>query len=162
MAAALLTTNIVLNVLSKRRKVSLYVNWNQCHDIYAQRVVKRSKSIINDKYHTGYNLFKLMPSGVRYKSIRTRSNRFFSFFPSAIRLMTDTWVFSLVLLLYYFSGFGLPITKDALGSDLSLFILTELFDLFLTGVLSSYVPFIAACGRHPAKDSGMGGSGANK
>ena len=46
------------------------------------------KNIIKDITHPGRHLFQLLPSGRRYRSIRTRTNRLKnSFFPKAVALL---------------------------------------------------------------------------
>ena len=54
-----------------------------------------SESIVNDMHHPGSSHFELMKSGLRYRSIATRTNRFGnSFFPSAVCAMNG--IFNLV------------------------------------------------------------------
>ena len=54
-------------------------------DLYNARVKKRAGNIITDPSHPGQNLFALLPSGRRYRSLRTRTSRHKnSFFPHAI------------------------------------------------------------------------------
>ena len=54
-------------------------------DIYISRCLSRAERITKDSSHPGFHLFDLMPSGRRYRSIRTRSSRFRdSFFPKAV------------------------------------------------------------------------------
>lgn len=54
-------------------------------DIYTSRCLSRGKTIIKDSSHPGSDLFNLLPSGRRYRCIRTRTNRFKnSFFPKVI------------------------------------------------------------------------------
>ena len=57
-------------------------------EIYDDRVVRRAKSVLTDPSHPGYNLFKLLPSGKRYRCHRARTERLkCSFFPTAIRAL---------------------------------------------------------------------------
>ena len=59
--------------------------------IYRQRLKKRSYKIVEDPSHPAHELFELLPSGRRYRSIKTRTNRFKnSLFPSAIRLLSES------------------------------------------------------------------------
>ena len=56
--------------------------------VYTSRCLGKADSIIKDPTHPGHTLFHLLPSGKRYKSLRTRTNRLKnSFFPAAIRLL---------------------------------------------------------------------------
>lgn len=53
--------------------------------IASSRYLSRAKNIINDPTHPGHEHFQLLPSGRRYRSVRTRTSRFRdSFFPTAI------------------------------------------------------------------------------
>ena len=57
-------------------------------DIATKRCVSKASSIIKDPTHLHHGLFTLLPSGKRYRSIRSRTSRFCnSFFPRAIRLL---------------------------------------------------------------------------
>ncbi len=44
-------------------------------DIYTQRCVRNARKIIRDSCHTSHELFSLLPSGRRYRSIRTQTSR---------------------------------------------------------------------------------------
>ncbi len=44
-------------------------------DLYYSRVKKRAGNIITDPSHPGHDLFALLPSGRRYKSLCTRTSR---------------------------------------------------------------------------------------
>ncbi len=44
-------------------------------DLYNSRVKKRAGNIITDPSHPGHNLFALLPSGRRYRSLCTRTSR---------------------------------------------------------------------------------------
>ncbi|KAI2665051.1 putative RNA-directed DNA polymerase from transposon BS [Labeo rohita] len=58
------------------------------HNIYRKRCLRKARRIINDSSHPSHNLFKLLPSGRRYRSIRSRTSRLRdSFFHQAIRLL---------------------------------------------------------------------------
>uniref|UniRef100_A0A7N9AV81 Alkylated DNA repair protein AlkB homologue 8 N-terminal domain-containing protein n=1 Tax=Mastacembelus armatus TaxID=205130 RepID=A0A7N9AV81_9TELE len=55
-------------------------------DIYSTRCIRKANSIVGDSTHPSHTLFTLLPSGKRYRSIRTRTTRLLnSFFPQAIR-----------------------------------------------------------------------------
>ena len=57
-------------------------------ELYASRTRKRALRIITDSSHPGHSLFKPLPSGRRYRSVRTRTTRHKnSFFPTAVRLL---------------------------------------------------------------------------
>ena len=57
-------------------------------DLYSQHCRRKAKRILSDLNHPSHSLFTLLPSGRRYKSKRTRTNRFRdSFYPHAIRLL---------------------------------------------------------------------------
>ena len=53
--------------------------------LYCTRLCRRACKIISDTSHPANHLFVLLPSGRRYRAIRTRTNRFrYIFFPAAI------------------------------------------------------------------------------
>uniref|UniRef100_A0A3B1IGH8 Reverse transcriptase domain-containing protein n=1 Tax=Astyanax mexicanus TaxID=7994 RepID=A0A3B1IGH8_ASTMX len=57
-------------------------------DIYTTRSIRKATSIVNDPTHPSHELFSLLPSGRRYRSIRSSTTRFCnSFYPQAIRLL---------------------------------------------------------------------------
>lgn len=59
-------------------------------DTYKSRVIRRAQNIIKDRTHPQNLLFALLPSGRRYRSIRSRTTRLTnSFFPQAIRLLNN-------------------------------------------------------------------------
>uniref|UniRef100_A0ABM5GPN4 Single-strand DNA endonuclease ASTE1 isoform X2 n=1 Tax=Pogona vitticeps TaxID=103695 RepID=A0ABM5GPN4_9SAUR len=54
-------------------------------DIFTSRCLRKSHSILRDSSHPAYNFFELLPSGRRYRTIKTRTTRFLhSFYPRAI------------------------------------------------------------------------------
>ena len=54
-------------------------------DIYNSRCLSRAQNIVKDTSHPGHHLFDLLPSGRRYRSLRSRTNRFRdSFYPRAV------------------------------------------------------------------------------
>ena len=60
--------------------------------LYVERSLNRAKKIIRDSSHPSQDFFKLLPSGRCYRSMRagtTCLNK--SFFPSAIRLNSQSW-----------------------------------------------------------------------
>nr|XP_061830063.1 uncharacterized protein LOC133615463 [Nerophis lumbriciformis] len=59
-------------------------------DIYTSRCLNRASAIIKDSTHPRSDLFHLLPSGKRYRCIKTKTNRLKnSFFPRAITTLTD-------------------------------------------------------------------------
>ena len=54
-------------------------------ELHRSRCLKKANSILIDSSHPGHKLFELLPSGRRYRSIKTRTNRLKnSFYPTAI------------------------------------------------------------------------------
>ena len=59
--------------------------------LYNKRVLRKTRSIINDESHPAHNLFQLLPSGKRYKSISCNTNRVRdSFYPTAVRSLNKS------------------------------------------------------------------------
>ncbi len=59
-------------------------------DIYTRRCTRKAQRIIKDSSHPSHRLLSLLPSGRRFRSIRSRTSRLRdSFFPQAIRLMNS-------------------------------------------------------------------------
>ncbi|TWW75006.1 putative RNA-directed DNA polymerase from transposon BS [Takifugu flavidus] len=59
-------------------------------DIYRRRCHRRAKKVTKDSCHPAHGLFTLMPSGRRYRSLRTKTSRFRnSFFPTAVSLLNS-------------------------------------------------------------------------
>ncbi|KAI4903872.1 hypothetical protein NFI96_022133, partial [Prochilodus magdalenae] len=59
--------------------------------VYQKRCLSRARSIIKDPSHPNHELFTLLPSGRRYRSLRSRTNRLRkSFFPEAVTLLNST------------------------------------------------------------------------
>ena len=57
-------------------------------DIYSKRTRKRARMIARDSSHPANEIFELLPSGRRYRAMKTRTKRFGdSFFPSAISIL---------------------------------------------------------------------------
>uniref|UniRef100_A0A3B5R0L5 Reverse transcriptase domain-containing protein n=1 Tax=Xiphophorus maculatus TaxID=8083 RepID=A0A3B5R0L5_XIPMA len=58
--------------------------------IYTSRLHKKVLDILNDSSHPGHGLFQLLPSGKRYRAIKTRTNRLKnSFYPMAIMALNS-------------------------------------------------------------------------
>lgn len=61
------------------------------HDTYHKRCTNKAKSIVKDPTHINHGLFSLLPSGRRYRSLRSRTSRLrYSFFPEAVTLLNKT------------------------------------------------------------------------
>ncbi len=59
-------------------------------NIYTRRCTRKARRIIKDSSHPSHRLLFLLPSGRRFRSIRSRTSRLRdSFFPQAIRLMNS-------------------------------------------------------------------------
>lgn len=57
--------------------------------IYHNRLQKKALSILRDITHPGHSMFELLPSGRRFRTIRTRTNRLRnSFYPRAVASIT--------------------------------------------------------------------------
>ena len=57
-------------------------------ELYTSHCSKRAMNIIKDTTHPAHRLFSLLPSGKRYRNLRSRTSRLSnSFFPQAIRLI---------------------------------------------------------------------------
>ncbi len=62
-------------------------------DIYLKRCKSRAAKIIKDSNHPGNHLFRLLPSGKRFRSMMAKTERLRrSFFPQAIRLLNTNSV----------------------------------------------------------------------
>uniref|UniRef100_A0A9J8C8P2 Reverse transcriptase domain-containing protein n=2 Tax=Cyprinus carpio carpio TaxID=630221 RepID=A0A9J8C8P2_CYPCA len=60
-------------------------------NIYHKRCLGRARDIIKDASHPNHGLFTLLPSGRRYRSLRSRTSRLRkSFFPEAVTLLNAT------------------------------------------------------------------------
>ncbi len=61
-------------------------------DIFLARCSSKTNSIMKDPTHPSHSLFQLLPSGRRYRSIRSRSARLLnSFFPQAVRALNSNY-----------------------------------------------------------------------
>src|SRR4029434_4348794 len=59
-------------------------------DLYTSRVRKRAGKITADPSHPGHDLFQLLPSGMRYRTLYTKTTRHRnSLFPLAVTLMNS-------------------------------------------------------------------------
>uniref|UniRef100_A0A3P9AUA1 Reverse transcriptase domain-containing protein n=1 Tax=Maylandia zebra TaxID=106582 RepID=A0A3P9AUA1_9CICH len=60
-------------------------------DLHSSRCLKRAHNIIKDTSHPGHSMFELLPSGKRYRTTYTRTNRLkHSFYPIAISCLNAT------------------------------------------------------------------------
>ncbi|KAK0137921.1 hypothetical protein N1851_025867 [Merluccius polli] len=85
--------------VSDRKAIQRVVKTAQCiagaslpaiEDIYKKRCLKRATNTTRDSYHPAHRLFALLPSGRRYRSLRTRTSRFRnSFFLTAVSLLNS-------------------------------------------------------------------------
>ena len=58
--------------------------------IFNSRCLQKTHNILKDSYHPANYLFELLPSGKRYRSIRTRTTRFInSFYPKAVTILNS-------------------------------------------------------------------------
>ena len=64
-------------------------------ELYNTRCLRKAQKIIKDSSHPGHSLFELLPSGRRYRTLKTRTNRLKnSFYAKAITTLntaTHTW-----------------------------------------------------------------------
>ena len=57
-------------------------------EVHSARCLKQSHAILKDSSHPGHKLFELLPSGKRFRSLKTRTNRLQnSFYPTAIKAL---------------------------------------------------------------------------
>lgn len=57
-------------------------------ELYGSRCLRKANNILQDSSHPGYSLFALLPSGRRYRNIKSRTNRLKnSFYPRAVALL---------------------------------------------------------------------------
>ncbi|XP_059821756.1 uncharacterized protein LOC132391955 [Hypanus sabinus] len=59
-------------------------------DLYSSRLKKRAGNIIKVSFHPAHRLFELLPSGRRFRSLQTKTNRHWrSFFPTVVTLLNS-------------------------------------------------------------------------
>lgn len=59
-------------------------------ELFIKRSLKKAKKIVQDHSHPANHLFQLLPSGRRYRKMKTRTQRFKNiFYPQAIDLMNS-------------------------------------------------------------------------
>lgn len=59
-------------------------------DIYTTRLTRKATTIVSDASHPTHNLFNLLPSGKRYRSLRSRTTRLTnSFIHQAVRMLNS-------------------------------------------------------------------------
>ena len=60
--------------------------------IYEKRLLRRASHIVSDLHHPANHLFQQLPSGKRYRAIKTRTERFrSSFYPRAVLALSPTF-----------------------------------------------------------------------
>uniref|UniRef100_A0A3B4TE14 Reverse transcriptase domain-containing protein n=1 Tax=Seriola dumerili TaxID=41447 RepID=A0A3B4TE14_SERDU len=58
--------------------------------VQSKRCLRKARSIVRDSSHPSHRLFSLLPSGKRYRVLRSRTSRFRkSFFPAAVTLLNS-------------------------------------------------------------------------
>lgn len=85
--------------VAQRKALQRVINTAQkiagCHlptleELHSSRCIKKAQNIIKDSSHPGHSLFELLPSGRRFRSVKTRTNRFKqSFYPTAITTLNN-------------------------------------------------------------------------
>ncbi|XP_029951133.1 telomere repeats-binding bouquet formation protein 2 [Salarias fasciatus] len=79
---------LVFSVWSAEKTIG--ASLSSIQDLYLSRVRKRAGDIAADPSHPAQTLFKLLPSGRRYRSLQARTTRLRnSFFPQAVTLMNS-------------------------------------------------------------------------
>ena len=64
------------------------LNMPSIRSLYQSQSLRKSKRIVQDAYHPANHLFELLPSGKRYRCIKTKMTRFNnSFYPQALRFL---------------------------------------------------------------------------
>jgi len=59
--------------------------------LYERRAAKRARAIVADESHPAHGLFQLLPSGRRYRCLRSRTNRLKnSFYPQAVNILNSS------------------------------------------------------------------------
>jgi hypothetical protein len=59
-------------------------------DIYTTHLTRKATKIVSDASHPAHNLFDLLPSGKRYRSLRSRTTRLTnSFIHQAVRMLNS-------------------------------------------------------------------------
>ena len=65
-------------------------NIHSLSDLYEARVIQKALTIHKDPSHCLNNVMEILPSGRRFRSINSRTNRFRNtFFPTAIKLLNE-------------------------------------------------------------------------
>ena len=58
-------------------------------EVYANRLRKKVKKILEDRSHPSHNYFELLPSGRRYRTFRGTSRFLNSMYPRAVGLLNE-------------------------------------------------------------------------
>ncbi len=73
-----------------KQRTARHIVGPSLQDIYTRRCLRKARRIIKDSSHPSHSLLSLLPSGIRLRSIRSRTSRLRdSFFHQAIRLMNS-------------------------------------------------------------------------
>ena len=76
-------------VINSCRKLGI-LNAASLEDIFKKSTIQRCKVIINDQLHPLHNLYAMLPSGKRLRSIKCRTTRYIrSFVPCSVKLLND-------------------------------------------------------------------------
>ena len=80
---------LALNRIVKTASKIIGADLPSLDETYSKRLLKRAKSISRDESHPAFDFFEKLPSGRRYRMIKTRTNRFaHSFFPKAVAALS--------------------------------------------------------------------------
>jgi hypothetical protein len=83
--------NSALNRIVKAASKIIGSDLPTLDEIYTNRLLGKAKSIIQDESHPAFKLFEMLPSRRRYRTFRTKTNRFAnSFFPKAVIALSNT------------------------------------------------------------------------
>ena len=84
---------------AQRKKLQRVINTAQTivgcplptlEELYRSRCLKKTQNILKDTSHPGHPLFELLPSGRRYRVIKSGTSRFSnSFYPTAVVTLND-------------------------------------------------------------------------
>lgn len=80
-----------LQQVVKTAQVIVGIDLPSLEHLYNIRCLRRANNIVKDITHPCHNLFQLLPSGRRFRSIRLRTNRLKNsfFFPTAITMLNS-------------------------------------------------------------------------
>ena len=79
-----------LNKIVKTSSNIIGIDLPSLESLFYSRVSRKTASIIRDKHHPAHTLFDPLPSGKRFRSIRTKTKRFNnSFYPLSVRFLNE-------------------------------------------------------------------------